>query len=248
MSKNEKTSSPSFSTLMFADLTGFIFGVFPGMFTWLVSLKFLYEVYLLGYLLIGIILLPLVLMASFLTICFLMQRSIPKMKPGLYRPGLSKGMIVWHLNNALSNSVDISGLRPLFYNFHIAKVLLWRALGANVDFGIISSNLLVLREYPLITLKKGCSFGAYVHISCHNFEDGKLFLAPIEIGENTFVGMGSVVGPKTKIGKNAKVGAYNKLYLDKIEDDGVLDNFSYQYGNPSRNYNKTTENNPKHLS
>ena len=104
----------------------------------------------------------------------------------------------------------------------------------NVPFGIISSTLVTLREYPLITIEKGVAFSAYNHISCHSFEGERLLLGPIYIGKDSFIGMNTIIGPKTKIGKNCFIGANNILLFDTIKDRQKIDNFEFEYGNPRK--------------
>lgn len=60
---------------------------------------------------------------AFIISCFLFQRALPKMKPGLYKTDGNTNIIVWHLNNALANALENSGLKTPIYSFHLTKWL-----------------------------------------------------------------------------------------------------------------------------
>ena len=156
------------------------------------------------------------------------------MKPGMYRTDGNINIIIWHLNNALANALENAGLKNPIYSFHLTKWLYWKAMGANIAFGTLSSPLLIIREFPLITIGKGVSLSGYNHISCHTFEGSRLLLAPINIGDNSFIGMNTVIGPKTKIGNNCFIGINNFLVFDTVLDNSRIENFEYEYGSPAR--------------
>lgn len=198
------------SRLFFSDTIGYFYAFVPGLFSWSVTIFYINQLWETYFLIPGVLLVPCILVLSFISITFILQRILPKLKPGLYRVDQPHPqIIIWHLNNCLGDALDISGLKPLVFRFYITKYLYWRAAGAKIEFGIISSILLTMREYPLLSIKKGTCLSGFVHVSAHTFQGDKLLLAPIEIGSNVFVGMNSIIGPKTKIGDNAWVGANN---------------------------------------
>jgi acetyltransferase-like isoleucine patch superfamily enzyme len=226
---------PSFFLLIVADFIGYIYSAIPSVISWTVPLCLIYLVRDDLLLLVSAILLtPLIAALLFIFICFLFQRSLPKMKPGIYRPGFSKGAIIWHLNNCLANGVEIGCFKTLIFSNKILKWLYFRAMGAKIAFGIFSSTLITLREYPLITIGEGSSISAYCHISCHNFQGDKILLAPITIGKNVFIGMKTLIGPKTIIGDDVFIGVENSLVFDKIESGKTVANFEFEYGNPTK--------------
>jgi NDP-sugar pyrophosphorylase family protein len=224
-------NKPKTPLLIFGDIIGYVYAIFPGLFSWSLTITLLYRYEFCIPLLLAS---PLILMMSFIFICFVFQRALPKMKPGLYRPGASPQIIVWHLNNALANALENAGLKIPIYSFHTTRWLYWRAMGMTVPFGVVCSTLVTFREYPLITIEKGVSFSAYNHISCHTFEGERLMLGKLHIGENTFIGMNTTVGPRTTIGKNCFIGAHNILYFDKVADNQKIENFEYIFANPKK--------------
>ena len=236
----ENSKRPPIWLLILSDIVGYFYSVVPATAAWFTGAFVVYishNNFLL--LLLSVLFLPLISMIIFIVICFCFQRTLPKMKPGIYRPGVSKGAIVWHLNNCLANSLEIGLFKTLIFSHKIPKWLYWRAMGAKIAFGIFSSTLITLREYPLITIGEGSSISAYCHISCHTFQGDKILLAPITIGQNVFIGMKSVIGPKTIVGDNAHIGISNNLVFDTISPGSKLDNFEFEHGNPSKKRSTT---------
>ncbi len=222
---------PSIVFLLLADMVGYFYSAVPAALAWFGAGAFIYilstNVWLMF---LAVIISPLVLSLLFILICFLFQRVLPKMKPGIYRPGVSKGAIVWHLNNSLAQGLEIASLKMLIFSNKTLKWLYFRAMGAKIAFGIFSSTLVTFREYPLITIGEGSSIGAYCHISCHNFQGEKILLAPIVIGKNVFIGMKTLIGPKTTIGDDVSIGGNNNLSFDTVAPNTIIKNFEYEYG------------------
>ena len=228
------SSKPKPLLLLFGDLIGYIYAIFPAIIGWGTALLFIYNLNNTIFFIPSFFLAPFIAMLSFIFTCFIFQRILPKMKPGMYKTDGNINIIIWHLNNALANGLENAGLKNPIYSFHLTKWLYWKAMGADIAFGTLSSPLLVMREFPLITIGKGVSLSGYNHISCHTFEGSRLLLAPIKIGTNSFIGMNTVIGPKTKIGNNCYIGINNFLVFDTVADDSRIENFEYEYGSPAR--------------
>ena len=231
---SKKANKPKPLLLLFGDLIAYIYAIFPAVISWALGISFILKFKDSDLLIFLVFLTPIIIIFTFILTCFIFQRLLPKMKPGLYKTDGNINIIVWHLNNALANALDNAGLKTPIYSFHLTKWLYWKAMGANIAFGTLSSSLIVIREYPLITIEKGVSLSGYNHISCHTFEGSRLLLAPINIGENAFIGMNTVIGPKSKIGKNAYIGVDNYIVFDTVADDGRVENFEFEYGSPAR--------------
>lgn len=174
---------------------------------------------------------PLVL--SFLLVLFVLRLMVPRLHKGIYPMAVSMGMFAWYCNLALSRAAEVSGLRPLLHSFYLTKFLHWRALGMKIAFGVNTSIGVSFVDLPLISIGAGCTISEGVHIACHTFVGDRLVIIPVEIGENVFVGMNCVIGPKTRIGDRAWIGM-NNLISEGIAADSKLDNFAWEHGNPAR--------------
>ena len=83
----------------------------------------------------------------------------------------------------------------------------------------------------LIEIGNKVTLAPRVHILSHDAstkrELGYTYIAPVTIGDNVFVGAGSVILPNVKIGNNVIIGAHSVVTND------ILDN-SVVVGNPAR--------------
>ncbi|MBL6990753.1 MAG: hypothetical protein ISR65_13290 [Bacteriovoracaceae bacterium] len=231
----------SIPKLLFTDFISMFFSLGPGLVAWAMAIYYAKLCFVHIYsetsffpFLLALIGVPLVLVVNFVVAVAIFRLFIPKMKPGIYKIGISKGFAAWYLTLCLGHSVRMFGLQPFFFTFYITKFLYWRAMGAKVAYGFNSSLFLTLADYPLITIDKGCSFGAYVHIACHSFLGDKLFLAPVHIGEDVYVGMNVIIGPKTKIGKGSWIGMNNVFMQDSVPEYTKIDHCEWEYGNPEK--------------
>lgn len=238
--QNLKYNSKGISLFMvlFTDFLSMIFALGPGLIAWLTVAFFLKTTFSTAYFIPSLVGIPLVLVITFLVAVRIFRLFIPKMKPGIYKMGLSKGFAAWYLTLCLGHGVRIFGLTPFFFTFYITKFLYWRAMGAKVSLNINSSLFLTLVDYPLITIEGGCSFGAYTHVACHTFLGDKLYLAPVNIGKNVYIGMNTTIGPKSKIGDNCWIGLNNKIMQDTIPASSMIDNLEWEYGNPKKQKNR----------
>lgn len=224
----------SYVNLIMTDVLSMIFGLGPGLLTWFSTILYVRRIWDSEYFMGLIWLAPLVLVFTFLITTFIFRMFVPKMKPGVYRLGFSRDFAAWYLTLCLGHGIRIFGLQPFFFTFYITKYLYWRAMGANIAYGVNSSLFLTLVDYPLITIKRGFSCGAYVHVACHTFVGDKLFLAPVTIEENVYLGMNTTVGPKSTIGEGSWIGFSNRIFQDRLPAGTKLDNFEWEYGNPKK--------------
>jgi maltose O-acetyltransferase len=88
-----------------------------------------------------------------------------------------------------------------------------------------------------LVFRDGANIGPYcmLHTANHNFDDpdrsvveqGWEDVGPMEIGRNTWIGMGSIVLPGVRIGEGCVVGAGSVVTCD-------LEDFTVAVGNPAR--------------
>ncbi len=163
---------------------------------------------------------------------FLIRLLLPKLQKGSHTIGFNRGAIAWYGHLALGRAPDIAGLRPFVHSFYFTKYLLWRAAGMKVAYGVNSSMTVSFVDMPLITIGKGCTLSEGCAISCHTFVGNRLFLAPVEIGENTFIGMHTLIGPKSKIGAGTWIGAHNRIAGNSLPANTTIKDFEWQKGRP----------------
>jgi len=232
-----KSKNLPFYLVLVTDLLSMIFALGPGIVGWGSSISYLKNIWDHECFLFLAPLTPLVLIFSFLIAVIFLRLFIPKMRPGVYPMKLNKGFASWYLTLSLGHAVRISGLQPFFFTFYTFKWLYWRAMGADIAFGINSSLFFTIVDFPLVTIKKGCSFGAYTHVACHTFVGDKLLLAPVVIEEDCYVGMEVTIGPKTTIGKGSWIGTTNRFFKSKLEPGTVIENAEWEYSDPKRKLN-----------
>ena len=68
-------------------------------------------------------------------------------------------------------------------------------------------NSLALMDHNLLELADGVVIGSDAHVSGHVVEHGILKTAPVRLGRNTLIGIGSVVGIGVESGADVQVGA-----------------------------------------
>lgn len=85
-------------------------------------------------------------------------------------------------------------------------------VGARTEF---NNNLMIKSEGPGIRIGRDCLFGAHIEIFDSNFHDldparrkaGTQKMAPVEIGDNVFVGMGVKILKGATVGSDSVIGA-----------------------------------------
>ena len=68
-------------------------------------------------------------------------------------------------------------------------------------------NSLSLMDHNLLELANGVTIGSHAHVAGHVVEHGILKTAPVRLGRNTLIGIGSVVGIGVESGADVQVGA-----------------------------------------
>jgi acetyltransferase-like isoleucine patch superfamily enzyme len=83
-------------------------------------------------------------------------------------------------------------------------------------------NSLSLMDHNLLDFADGVVIGSDAHVSGHVVERGVLKTAPVRLGRNTLVGIGSVVGIGVELGDGVQVGALSVVpKFAKLEAGGV---------------------------
>lgn len=212
------------STLMFIvlDVFSFFLSLMPGVAAFSITGLFIYHGYAHTWFVLPFA--PIVLFATFILIVASIRMCLPKLKPGRYKRELNKAMVSWFCHFALSRAAKITGLIPVLQSFNILKFFYWRALGAKVSFHMMNAFDVDFVDCPLITIGKGVTLGSQVAISCHSDVGSLLYLAPVVIEDNVFIGMSTVIGPGTTIKRGAWVGYGNSFVNQVVEENAKLDN------------------------
>jgi acetyltransferase-like isoleucine patch superfamily enzyme len=223
--KNKKTTSKknemTTSNLVFIDLISLLFSLMPSVAALSMTGLFIVQGYSKTWLVLPLA--PFVLFAVFIVIIALIRISLPAIKPGRYKRELNKAMISWFCHFALARSAKIIGLLPLLQSFNVTKFLYWRAIGVKASFQIMCSYDIDFVDCPLITIGKNVTLASKVSISCHSDVGSLMFLSPVVIEDNVFIGMATAIGPGTTIKKGAWIGYGNTLVNQVIEENAKLD-------------------------
>lgn len=217
-----KKKQLSIPMLLFLDVFSFLFSLMPGVTAFYLTGLLIYHGYSRSWWVVPLA--PIVLLLSFISIIALIRICLPGLKPGRYKRELSKPMFAWFCHFSLSRAAKIIGLAPILQSFNLLKFLYWRALGAKVSFEVMNAFDIDFVDCPLITIGKGVTLGSQVSISCHSDVGSLLYLAPVVIEEDAFIGMATVIGPGTTIKRGAWIGYGNTFVNQIVEENAKLDN------------------------
>lgn len=234
--KRLKYRSESFSLgkLVLVEFLTMLFALGPGVITWLSAIAYLRSIWDSAYFYAYLSVFPAVIIITFLSAIFAFRLSLPKLKPGVYPIGTSPKFLTWLLNLYLGHAARIAGLQPLFAAFYGLKFLYWRTMGAKVAYGVNSSIFANLSDYPMLTIKKGCTVGAFTFICGHTFVGNKVLVGPVTLEENVYIGFDVTIGPKTHIGAGSWIGSGNRLLQDSVPNNTRIDNFEWAHLNPQK--------------
>ena len=79
----------------------------------------------------------------------------------------------------------------------------------------------MLNDAYLLEIGNNVIVGGQTDISCHLFENNKLILKPIRIGDNTMIGAHCYISPGVTIGKNCIIGLNSYVRQDKTIPDNT---------------------------
>ncbi|MGM9454503.1 DapH/DapD/GlmU-related protein [Legionella bozemanae] len=206
------------SMLLIIDLVSILFSLMPSVVAFSLTGLFIYHGYAGTWLVLPAA--PFVLFASFILIIAAIRLCLPRLKPGRYKREMNQMTVAWFCHFALARSAKVVGLTPLLQTFNVIKFFYWRALGANVSFQIVNSFDIDFVDCPLITIGKNVTLGSGVSISCHSDVGSLLFLAPVIIEDNVFIGMSTAIGPGTTIKKGCWIG-YGNTFVNQVVEENT---------------------------
>jgi acetyltransferase-like isoleucine patch superfamily enzyme len=219
--KSTKSNPPvTTSMLIFGDLLSILLSLMPTVTAYSLTGLFIYHGYRTTWLVLPLA--PFVLFFSFIAIIAGIRLCLPQLKPGRHKRRLNKIMVAWFCHFALSRAAKISGLIAIIQSFNVLKFFYWRALGAKVSFHIVNSFDIDFVDCPLISIGKNVTLGSKVTISCHSDVGSLLYLAPVVIEDDVFIGMSTDIGPGTTIKKGAWIGYGNALVNQVVEENTKL--------------------------
>ncbi|MCW8408312.1 hypothetical protein OQJ13_04920 [Legionella sp. PATHC035] len=210
------------SMLILIDLVSILFSLMPGVAAFSITGLFIYHGYVHTWFVLPLA--PFVLFASFILIIAAIRLCLPHLKPGRYKREMNRMTFAWFCHFALTRSAKVIGLTPLLQTFNVVKFCYWRALGAKVSFQIVNSFDIDFVDCPLITIGKNVTLGGGVSICCHSDVGNLLFLAPVVIEDNVFIGMSTAIGPGTTIKKGSWIGYGNTFVNQVVEENTRLGN------------------------
>jgi acetyltransferase-like isoleucine patch superfamily enzyme len=213
--------------IILSDLISSVITLLPGVFTFVLQYLIITWVYSKFHSVIVASAPLLITPFIFILFIYLIRISLPKVKAGRYKMDFNKGFIAWALNLALGRAVRVFQLQDFIYSSFTLKYLYWKAMGADIAFGVNSSMYVNLVDLPLIKVGKGSMLGDEVQIGCHLIQDNAIYLKEVTVGENTFIGINCKLGPGTKIGNNCLVGPWNFFMRNRIKDDEKIEAYEY---------------------
>jgi acetyltransferase-like isoleucine patch superfamily enzyme len=101
-----------------------------------------------------------------------------------------------------------------FWSFYM------RLNGAQIGH-LVFVNSLSLMDHNLLAFDDGVVIGSDAHVSGHIVEHGLLKTAPVRLGANTVIGIGSVLGIGVESGPDVQVGALSVVPKFTVLEAGV---------------------------
>lgn len=168
--------------------------------------KFVYDMLPINIFLIIAIPLFLVLYPIFLTILIitlsLSQRIFPKLEDGVYEQS-NYVILMYELRQLY---YVIFGYFMWIYGIFLNVRYRHIAFGMKIGSGTIMGHALIFNPERTI-VGKNCFFGYNAIITGHVYENGKLILQKVKIGDNCTIGANVVIFPGVEIGDNVIIGA-----------------------------------------
>ena len=138
------------------------------------------------------------------------------LKPGAYPVGspvffrwlVYSGLHLWTVNIIL----------PFLRGNNWIKIYL-RIAGAKVGKGVFVNSKDIYDAY-LLEIHDDVLIGGEAFLNCHLFENERLILGRIILGQGTTVGANAYLTPGTVTGKNSRIGMYAYLRRDTAVRDG----------------------------
>jgi hypothetical protein len=154
---------------------------------------------------------------SFLLVLLAFRLCIPKLSQGVYPIGLNKGFISWYLHLSLSRSIKIAHIKDLLYSSNITRYLFFKAMGANISFNTTFAINCDISDFSLITIKDSSTISDHVKINAHLISNGKVFLSPVVINKNCFIGESTKINARVKVAAGAVVAPNSYLANTRVK-------------------------------
>jgi hypothetical protein len=100
------------------------------------------------------------------------------------------------------------------------SMLFFRIIGCKIGKNS-KINSYMLNDAYLLEIGDNVIVGGQTDISCHIFENNKLILKPIRIGNNTMIGAHCYISPGVTIGKNCMIGLNSYIRQGKTIPDNT---------------------------
>ncbi len=223
-----KSNAPPPAALVILDVLAALFTIGPGLAAWTATVLFVWRDPSVARLFAS----PVVLLATFFVTLLALRLIAPPLKKGIYPVGLNRGMVGWYASRSLARASSAAGLDALVQSTYLTRFLHWRALGANIAYGVNAARDVMLMDLPMLTIGTGTTLSFGVRLSAHTFVGDRLMVAPVSIGSNVFLGMDTVVGPTSTIGDGAWLGMATKVLGKNVAAGTKIDNFAWSEGSP----------------
>jgi non-ribosomal peptide synthetase-like protein len=105
--------------------------------------------------------------------------------------------------------------------------LYWRAMGAKIGRDVTLSTPLC-GAFDMVSIGDGTSVGLETQILGYRVEDGFLVIAPVEIGNDCFIGMHCSLGLDTRMGDGARLDD-----MSLLPDGTVMGSYECRRGSPA---------------
>jgi len=130
----------------------------------------------------------------------LLARLLPSIRPGTYGTGEGRMHLAWGLRYLLTRVLFLGPMLPFIQFSMFLRWLAWRALGASVELGSMSSSDIPLPDMPLVRCRRGSVIGSRSRLSTHLMMGGTLTLGRIELGAGAVVGADCNLSPNVVVG------------------------------------------------
>ncbi|MFA5956117.1 Pls/PosA family non-ribosomal peptide synthetase [Hyphomicrobium sp.] len=106
--------------------------------------------------------------------------------------------------------------------------LYWRAMGAKIGRDVTLCTSLC-GAFDVVSIGSGTSVGLETHILGYRVEDGHLVIAPVEIGNDCFIGMHCALGLDTRMGDGARLDD-----MSLLPDGTAMVSYECRRGSPAK--------------
>jgi hypothetical protein len=156
---------------------------------------------------------------------------VPPLKRGVYALN-HKMAVIWFFHLCLNRSSKSNGSYFLIRSSRLLTWLYYRILGCKLSLSASLSIDLELPDPSLIEIGKRVVIGGRCYIGAHSIKEGRLILGRVQILDDSFVSLNTVIGPNTVIGKKASTGVGNYFFGQKLPESYELANFQWSQQSP----------------